>query len=234
MVIPTYAISIAFQERALLERRYLGDRVKRSENSLNENFPCRRWGRRLGSKCIFQVKTVNEFLTPAFKNSKKPYVRGEGWRADQHGNFRVRNFRNFRHNLSLINVINSHTLVYSGSLVHHQARGWEISRDTINIATSKTNCRLSALANSWSPKLTSCWWIIRCSDGFLRLDNPVRYTKLRWEWSGYRLILSRDCSSHVTTYFSTFVRTFESMLCRVSNIRLKVIVFGSIHITQYN
>ena len=31
-----------------------------------------------------------------------------------------------------------------------------------------------------------------------------------------------ECSSHVTTYFHTFVRTFESMLCRGSNIRVKI------------
>ena len=37
------------------------------------------------------------------------------------------------------------------------------------------------------------------------------------------LLLSRECLSHDTTYFRTFVRTFESMLCRGSNIRVKVI-----------
>ena len=42
-------------------------------------------------------------------------------------------------------------------------------------------------------------------------------------WSGYRLLLSRKSSSRVTIYFRTFVRTFESMLCRGSNICVKVI-----------
>ena len=36
-------------------------------------------------------------------------------------------------------------------------------------------------------------------------------------------LLSRECSSHVTTYFRTFVRSFENMLCRGSNIGVKVI-----------
>ena len=31
-------------------------------------------------------------------------------------------------------------------------------------------------------------------------------------------------SSHVTTYFRTFVRTYESTMCLGSNIRVKVIV----------
>ena len=47
--------------------------------------------------------------------------------------------------------------------------------------------------------------------------------------SGYRLLLSRECSSHVTTYFRTLVRTFESMLCRGSNIQREINrpVFGT-------
>ena len=45
-------------------------------------------------------------------------------------------------------------------------------------------------------------------------------TKLCYEWSVYRLILSCECSSHVTTCFRTFVRTFESMLCRGSNMKV--------------
>ena len=44
-------------------------------------------------------------------------------------------------------------------------------------------------------------------------------TKLRYEWSGYRLLLPRECSSHVTTYSRMSARTFENMLCRGSNIR---------------
>ena len=40
---------------------------------------------------------------------------------------------------------------------------------------------------------------------------------------GYRLLLSRGCLNHDTTYFRTFLRTFESTLCRGSNIRVKAI-----------
>ena len=43
------------------------------------------------------------------------------------------------------------------------------------------------------------------------------------QWSGSLLLLSRECSSHVTTYFRTFVRTFERMLCRGANIRVNAI-----------
>ena len=40
---------------------------------------------------------------------------------------------------------------------------------------------------------------------------------------GNGLLLSHECSSHVTIYFRTFVRTLESMVWRGSNIRVKVI-----------
>ena len=39
---------------------------------------------------------------------------------------------------------------------------------------------------------------------------------------GTGLLRSSECSNHVTT-FETFVRIFESLLCRCSNIRVKVI-----------
>ena len=48
------------------------------------------------------------------------------------------------------------------------------------------------------------------------------------------ITFSHECSSHVTTYFRTFVRTFESMLCRGSNIHVKVInpIPGPIHFSS--
>ena len=42
-------------------------------------------------------------------------------------------------------------------------------------------------------------------------------------WSAYRLLLPREYLSHNTTYFPMSVRTFGSMLCRGSNIRVEVI-----------
>ena len=52
-------------------------------------------------------------------------------------------------------------------------------------------------------------------------QNPILSSDKNGPGTG--LLLSRECSSHVTTYFRTFVWTFESMLCRGSNIRVKVI-----------
>ena len=52
---------------------------------------------------------------------------------------------------------------------------------------------------------------------------PIEVSQSVNYWSGYRLLLSRECLSHVTTYFRLSARTFESILCRGSNIRVNVI-----------
>ena len=51
----------------------------------------------------------------------------------------------------------------------------------------------------------------------------AKNTKLRWSGPDTARYFPAECSSHVTSYFPTFVRTLENMLCRGSNIRVKVI-----------
>ena len=60
-------------------------------------------------------------------------------------------------------------------------------------------------------------YVRECTGNYGKVQNLYEATLRLVRVPAYYIQV--ECSSHVTTYFRTFVRTFESKLCRGSNIQ---------------